>query len=238
MGNPDPSQIGTLQAIMHIGSLAGGIPAALVADRWGRKPAMILGCMIEIVGVVISTSHNYATFLVGRFILGMGVNLCLTVGPAWTSELAHPRQRGVISSCYNVLWYVGAIFSAWISFGTSHIDSTWAWRIPSMVQAVSPIMILTFAYWVPESPRFLLAKDRIEEGRTLLARLHANGNESDELVEFEVVEIATTLKMEAEVNKTGWNVLWSTRANLRRTLIACSLPLIVLWSGQGKPFHD
>jgi MFS family permease len=199
---------------------------------------MIVGCIVEIIGVAISTSHNYATFLVGRFILGMGVNLCLTVGPAWTSELAHPRQRGVISSCYNVLWYVGAIFSAWISFGTSHIDSTWAWRIPSMVQAVPPIMILGFAYWVPESPRFLLAKDRIEEGRSLLAKLHANGNEADELVEFEVVEIATTLRMEAEANKTGWNVLWSTRANLRRTLIACSLPLIVLWSGQGELFYS
>ena len=69
-----------MQAIMHIGSLAGGVPAALVADRWGRKPAMLLGCVVEIIGVAISTSNNYAAFLVGRFILGMGVNLCLTVG--------------------------------------------------------------------------------------------------------------------------------------------------------------
>ena len=102
-----------------------------------------------------------------------------------------------------------------------------------MVQAVPPILIIAFAYWVPESPRFLLVKDRTDEGRRLLARLHAIGNEPDELVEYEVMEIGTTLKMEAEANKSGWNVLWSTKANLRRTLLACSLPLIVLWSGQG-----
>ena len=71
-----------------------------------------------------------------------------------------------------------------------------------------------------------------DEARTLLARLHANGDETDELVEFEVTEISTTLKMEAEANAKGWNVLWSTRANLKRTIIACSLPLITNWCGQ------
>ena len=70
------------------------------------------------------------------------------------------------------------------------------------------------------------------EARTLLARLHANGDETDELVEFEVTEISTTLKMEAEANAKGWNVLWSTRANLKRTIIACGLPLITDWCGQ------
>lgn len=234
MGNPNPAQIGTLQAIMHMGSIAGGIPGAIIADRWGRKPAMIAGCVVEIIGVVISTCHNQTTFLIGRFIIGMGVNLALTVGPAWTSELAHPRQRGVISSCYNVLWYVGAIFAAWISFGTGHMTSTWSWRIPSLVQGIPPVLIIAFSYWVPESPRFLLGNDRIEEGRALLAHLHANGNEADELVEFEVMEISTTLKMEAEANKASWDVLWSSRANLRRFLIALSLPLIVLWNGQGS----
>ncbi|EXJ79493.1 hypothetical protein A1O1_08757 [Capronia coronata CBS 617.96] len=233
MGHPNSARVGVLQGMSHAGSLFGGWPGSFIADRWGRKWAMAFGCCIEIVGVIISTAGtNFNCFIAGRFFLGLGLNVTLSIGPSWASELAHPRQRGVISSCYNVLWYVGAILAAWISFGTAHLTNTWAWRIPSIIQAAPPFIILCFIFWLPESPRFLLHKDRTNEARIMLARLHANGNIQDELVEFEVTEISMTLRMEAEANAKGWNVLWSTRANLKRTLIACSLPLITNWCGQ------
>ncbi|MEF3088175.1 MFS transporter, partial [Bacillus altitudinis] len=67
-----------------------------------------------------------------------------------------------------------------------------------MFQAVAPILVLVHLLFVPESPRWLVDRDRPEEALRILAREHAHGHEDDELVRYEYDEICRALRMEKE----------------------------------------
>ena len=138
------------------------------------------------------------------------------------TELCHPQHRATFTAIYNSLWYVGAIVAAWLTFGTLKIESNWAWRIPSIVQAFPSILQLIFVGIVDESPRFLVARGKSEKALQVLAKCHANGNDQDEVVQLEMQEIHDTLKMEREFSSQSWLSLFQTKGNRHRMLICKS----------------
>lgn len=91
--------------------------------------------------------------------------------------------------------------------------------------------MLSCIWAVPESPRWLISRDRHEEALAILARCHANGNANDELVQYEFTEIKETIALEAEYSKRGISELWSTKGNRHRMLICICAGLFSQWSG-------
>ena len=89
------------------------------------------------------------------------------------------------------------------------------------------------ARFVPESPRWLVSKDRTEEAFEILVKYHAEGNRDDTFVVAEFQQIRETISMEAEASKRSWAELFKIRANLRRVLIAACVGLFSQWSGNG-----
>lgn len=86
----------------------------LSADHYlhnpGRKWGMFIGsCCIVLGTCVQAPSTTLAGFMVGRFILGFGVAICASAGPAYVSEMAHPSYRGTMTGVYNTFWFVGGI---------------------------------------------------------------------------------------------------------------------------------
>jgi len=84
---------------------------------------------------------------------------------------------------------------------------------------------------MPESPRFLISKDRIEEAQAFFIKYHAEGDANSELVKAEIVQVQTAIKLELEHAKLGWGELIKTKGNQRRTIIATFLGLFTQWSG-------
>ncbi|KAH8665714.1 general substrate transporter [Tricladium varicosporioides] len=235
MSYPDASHIGLITTIIFVGGFIGSFPASPVADLYGRKAAMYIGSIFTLVGTIIQTSaFGYAQFMVGRCLLGVGISFTCVAGPSMVAELAHPRQRGTVLGFFNTFWYVGAIVAAWGSFGSGHLTtSSWSWRIPSLIQGVAPIFLMIMLPFMPESPRFLLAKGREQEARKVLAEFHANGSMDDELVLHEIEEINLALAIENQYREVGWSVLWNTDANRKKMGIAISSFILCLWCGQG-----
>jgi hypothetical protein len=97
---------------------------------------------------------------------------------------------------------LGAIVNTWLTFGTRNINSDWSWRIPTLVQAGPSVVQLAFLWWVPESPRWLISKDRTEEALEMLTKYHANGEVNHPTVQFEYAEITETLRLEFISKKT------------------------------------
>lgn len=88
--------------------------------------------------------------------------------------------------------------------------------------------------WVPESPRFYIAKDRFDEAKKLLAHYHAEGDEDDELVNLEYEEIYTTLQLDKELGKTtGYADFLRTPGNRKRLILVVAMCLFQQWSGGG-----
>ncbi|KAH6668408.1 general substrate transporter [Halenospora varia] len=150
------------------------------------------------------------------------------------SETAHPSHRGTYTALANVGWWIGSFLAAWITYGTRNMASNWAWRIPSVLQFVIPAVALCGFVLAPESPRWLISKDRIEEARQFLIKYHAGGNEESPLAEFELQEICQTLRQGAEISKkTSWLDMLRTKGNRHRTYITGTFYLFSQWNGIG-----
>lgn len=232
--NPGPSTRGLLNAIMSVGSIVALPITPYIADIAGRRAGVITGCIIMILGVVLqSIGINISMFIAARFLIGFGVAIAHGAAPLLIAELCHPQHRAIFTTIYNSTWYFGSIVAAWLTYGTNTIPNHWAWRIPSMVQAL-PSCIQLIAIWlVPESPRYLIAKGKNEKALNILGKAHAQGNIEDELVQIEYREIRETLQLEKEFEQNGWIQLFSTKGNRHRLVILVSLGFFSQWSGNG-----
>lgn len=88
-------------------------------------------------------------------------------------------------------------------------------------------------WFVPESPRWYVSKGQPEKALAVLAKVHAEGDANDEIVQLEYEEIKETIAFEKEAEQTGWLELFKTKGNRHRLLILISAGLFSQWSGNG-----
>jgi hypothetical protein len=116
------------------------------------------------------------------------------------------------------------------NFGSGNLSTSWFWRIPSIIQGVAPVFFLIVMLpFMPESPRFMLARGRSEEARKVLAEYHANGQLDDELVCYEIDEINTALAIERRYEEVEWSISWNTGANRKKMGLTISVFVKGLW---------
>lgn len=164
--------------------------AAILSDRFGRRKAMFAGAWVIVVGVIIiSTSSHIAQFVVGRFVLGVGIAVMTVAAPAYAVEISPPHWRGRCTGFYNCGWFGGSIPAAAVTYGTNFIDSDYSWRVPLILQAFACVIVIAAVFTLPESPRFLMANGHEEEAVDFLVRYHGNGDPNSRLVLLEVEEM-------------------------------------------------
>lgn len=83
-------------------------------------------------------------YIIARMILGFGIPTCIVSGSSLIGELAYPKERAVLTSLFNVSYFIGSIVAAAICFGTNNIKSNWAWRIPSLLQICPSLLQMSF----------------------------------------------------------------------------------------------
>ncbi|KAL8309982.1 hypothetical protein RB597_010002 [Gaeumannomyces tritici] len=233
--NPAGAVLGLINAVYPLGKVIALFVVTPVADRYGRKIPMAIGLVGCIVFAILQgLSPNLASFVVARAFLGFFTSFISQPSPVLIAELAYPTQRGKLTSLYNTFFYFGAIFAAWLTFGTFKIDSTWSWRIPSIVQGAIPVLQLTALWFVPESPRYLVSRGRSDETRRDLIRYHAGGDVDSPLVAFEMSETERAIAAENEsYSANSWLDLVRGAANRKRTLIAVIVGFFSQWNGVG-----
>lgn len=166
--------------------------------------------------------------------IGFGLTFAANAAPMLVTEIAYPRYRAPLTSAYNSLWYLGAIIAAWTTFGTFKMNSTWAWRLPSILQALPSVLQVFFIFLVPESPRWLISKGKEEKALEILAYYHADGNRDDPLVRYEFDEICAAIEFDRTVaHNVGWKSLFTTPGNRRRMRIIIALAFFSQWSSNG-----
>lgn len=184
------STVSVIFSLYTVGAMVGAPFAAVLSDRYGRKKGMFVGGAVIITGmIIISTSNKIAQFIVGRFVLGLGIAVMTVAAPAYAIEISPPHWRGRCTGFYNCGWFGGAIPAAIVTFGTNYIDSDYSWRIPLILQAAACVVVMASVMFLPESPRFLMANGREEEAIAFLTKYHGNGNRQSPLVVLEVDEM-------------------------------------------------
>jgi MFS family permease len=169
MNSPSEAVLGRLSAMYSIGSIASLPIVPFLGDRFGRKTPITIGCVIMVICVQAS-AHAQPQYEGARFFMGFGNSLAQLSCPLLLTEIAHPQHRARVTAVYNCLWNLGALICGWLAFGTSRIDGNWSWRIPTLIQGIFSVIQLAFIWWIPESPRWLISKDRAPEALNMLYR--------------------------------------------------------------------
>ncbi|KGO35900.1 Major facilitator superfamily domain, general substrate transporter [Penicillium expansum] len=234
-GHPNSAILGTLNAVYPIGKVLMVFPVSWLGDRYGRRFPMIIGlCGMVAFAIFQAASQNVAMLIVSRYLIGSCTIMVAQPSPILITELAFPTHRGKLTALYNSSFYIGAIIAAWGTYGSFTLSSSWSWRIPSAIQGALPVLQLAFFWCLPESPRWLVSKGRIEEARAFFVKHHAGGDEASPIVDFEMQEIMQHMETGEEgATKVPWKEMLRTQANRRRTLIAVILGFYSQWSGTG-----
>ncbi|TIA06958.1 MFS general substrate transporter [Aureobasidium pullulans] len=201
-------------AVVFLGSVVATPFAGTLADKWGRKWGMAVTAAIALLGAAIqSAAIHEAMFCIGRFIVGISITTGSTAAPAYISETSHPKYRVLLTGLCGAAWYVGGVMAAAVTFGTQYLSTTWSWRAPSLLQFLPSMLCLVVLPFIPESPRWLVYNDRLEEAKQVLVKYHANGDVGAEVLRVELNEIVQTLEYEKSVQKAGFKALIATRPN-------------------------
>ncbi|KAL2021390.1 hypothetical protein VTK56DRAFT_7255 [Thermocarpiscus australiensis] len=227
------SSTGLVFAMYNIGSVAAVFFTGPVNDYFGRRWGMFVGALLVIVGTCVQApSTSTRQFLAGRFVLGFGVSFACVSAPCYVSEMAHPKWRGTLTGLYNCTWYIGSIIASWAVYGCSYIDSLDAWRIPIWCQMVTSGIVCLGVFWLPESPRWLMAQDRHDQAAKVLARYHGEGRASHPMVQLQMKEMIHQISTEASDKKWyDYHELWNTHSARRRLICVIGMAVFGQISG-------
>lgn len=168
---------GAVTACYEIGCFFGALFAMFRGERIGRRPLIILGAFIIIIGTLISVTayrDDWGTgqFVVGRVITGIGNGMNTATIPVWQSEMSKPEKRGMLVNLEGSVVAIGTFVAYWVDFGMSYVNNSSQWRFPVAFQIFFAFFVMIGALQLPESPRWLLSKGRREEAVFVLAALN------------------------------------------------------------------
>ncbi|KAK6833216.1 hypothetical protein PG987_007910 [Apiospora arundinis] len=205
-------------ASYNLGCFLGAVITIWIGNPLGRRRMILLGTAIMCIGAILQASATTLPhFIVGRIITGIGNGGNTSTVPTWQSETSRSHKRGKLVMIEGALITCGIMISYWIDLGFSFLDGSIAWRFPLAFQLVFCIFILATIWNLPESPRWLVLKEREDEALEVLAAL-ADTTIEDKEVRNEFIAIKDTV---SEMKKGRFRDL-STQGkdrNFHRTLL-------------------
>ncbi|OBT96818.1 hypothetical protein VE01_04067 [Pseudogymnoascus verrucosus] len=224
---------GLIFAMYNIGAIPAVFCTGPVNDLYGRRMGMFVGAVVIIIGTCVqATATTTDQLLAGRFVLGFGVSFCCVSAPCYVSEMAHPEWRGTLTGFYNCTWYIGSIIAGWVVFACSYIETSNGFRIPIWCQMITSGFVAIAVWFLPESPRWLMANDRYDEASAVLARYHGEGSATHPLVMLQLKEMQNQIGTQSS-DKKWWDYreLFNTHSARRRLICVLGMATFGQLSG-------
>ncbi|CAH0052386.1 unnamed protein product [Clonostachys solani] len=216
-------------SLNYIGFAAGVIIGSFVSARWGRRMCMFIMSIYAIGTATIAvTSTNKHHVMAARVLNYIYVGMELAVVPAYQSEIVPAPVRGFVVGTYQLALILGGLVINCVCLGTSTLSGDESWRIPLGLFYIIPVIISTCIWFLPESPRWLLSKGRVEEARASLAQ-YRSGSFTEEEIDKEFQE--TQFQLEVASEKGRFLDIFASK-NLKRTLLVVGINFFQQATGQ------
>ncbi|MBE1160536.1 sugar porter family MFS transporter [Dyella acidiphila] len=198
------AQIGLAVSCALLGSALGAWYAGQLADRLGRVRTMQVAALFLVLSAQgAGLAHNVWHLVVWRVVGGIGVGVASVIAPAYIAEVSPANVRGRLGSMQQLAIvlgiFVALLSDAWLAStagGESHL--LWlgleAWRWMFLVATVPALIYGVMVLGVPESPRYLVARGRPAEAKTVLAKVL--GMHSDAALDAKINDITHSLRVE------------------------------------------
>ncbi|EER41980.1 monosaccharide transporter [Histoplasma capsulatum var. duboisii H88] len=174
--NEDPLLRGTLTSIYEFGGLLGALVTLILLDLIGRRKTIMFGSLCMIIGVLIQITamREYkplVQFMVGRCVTGFGNGVNLSSMPSYQSECCKRHRAWLLMCMQGGITAFGTTMAYWMTFGAHFGPPELVWRLPIGFQMVFCVLIIVTMFYLPDSPHYLISKNKIAEGERVLAAL-------------------------------------------------------------------
>jgi SP family sugar:H+ symporter-like MFS transporter len=208
--------LGFAVASALLGAAAGAMSAGRFADRFGRLFVMkVAAALFFISAIGAGLAPNLWALILFRVIGGLGVGVASVIAPAYIAEVSPPRIRGRLGSLQQLAIVFGIFLSLLVDYLLAGLAGgsrgmLWfgleAWRWMFIAMVVPAVLYGVLALTIPESPRYLIARHRVPEARTILTALLGEKN-----LEITIDRIARTL---ADEKPPSWRDIRGPRGSL------------------------
>ncbi|KAH9996749.1 general substrate transporter [Xylariaceae sp. FL0662B] len=213
-----PDQLAIMTSMMNVGELAGSLSAAPLNDLLGRKGVFLIGCIWIIVGVALQlAAASQPLMTIGRAILGLGVGSFSATSPLYMGEIAPESLRSPLLMCWQLTLSISQIIAAGINRGMIGYKTSFSYRFAIGFQLFFPAIVLSFLWFVPESPRWLLRKGKKERASENLRSLHRDDASFDPTPAIRMMQ--EDIEQEAElVANSSWLQLVTDPVERRKVI--------------------
>ncbi|HVJ02646.1 MAG TPA: sugar porter family MFS transporter [Sphingomonas sp.] len=154
------------------GTLVAAMVAGMPGDRYGARAVLRwIGVAFLVSALGCALAEGLASFALFRFIGGLAIGGSSVLAPVFIAEISPAKRRGALVGLFQVSIVTG-ILAAYLSNAlVAHlfVEDAWRWKLAVMI--VPGAIFLAAMFVIPQSPRWLAARGRVEEGRTIAERL-------------------------------------------------------------------
>ncbi|WP_374485985.1 MFS transporter [Zoogloea sp.] len=169
-----PTEIGVLIAAGYLGQVIGALLFGWLAERRGRVPSATLAVgIMSVMSVASAFTGNFQMLFLARFIQGIGVGGEVPVAAAYINELSQAHGRGRFFILYELIFPLGLLGAAQIG---AFVVPRFGWEYMFLIGGIPGILIAALILRLSESPRWLIAKGRLDEAERIIERLEAATN--------------------------------------------------------------
>ena len=175
----DEYSLGWAVSCILIGCAAGALLAGRMADKYGRKNVLTACALLfALSGLGAGLSNSLEAFVLFRLVGGLGVGAAAMVPPMYIAELSPADKRGRLVAVYQLAIVLGILFAY---FSNYLLDDTGSnnWRYIFASQFVPSVIFFFALFFVPESPRWLLQKNKTKEACRILQKMSGVEAESE-----------------------------------------------------------
>lgn len=173
-----------ISSIINLGAAAICFPIGLIMDAIGRKKTMLALVIPFTLGwLLITFGTSVGMLIAGRFIIGVAGGAFCVTAPAYNSEISQDSIRGTLGSFFQLMITVGILFAYVVGSYTEVF-------VFNILCTCIPIVFGLIFFFMPESPSFLVVKNRYDEARVALVKLRG--------VNYDVDHELDSLKLKAE----------------------------------------
>ncbi|KAH8659998.1 general substrate transporter [Xylariales sp. PMI_506] len=170
-------------AMYNVMSMFGSFVAGWVQDKFGRRALFYAGIAVATGGVAVSyTASTPAWFLGGKIMAGFAVGMISTATQTYVSETAPLSMRGIALSANTIMMNLGFLIAISTTYSRIDIMDTSAFRVLFAAGWAFPGVLALGVPFIPESPYWLVMKDRHQDARRALERLSRPGENIDALL--------------------------------------------------------
>lgn len=214
----------------RVGEIIGLFINGLLAEMFGMKRTMIVTLAVLCGFIFISFfAQNIQTLLVAEIFMGIPWGVFQTLTTTYAAEVCPVALRGYLTTYVNMMWGVGQLLASGVLRALLSRSDEWSYRIPFALQWIWPVPLIVGITFAPESPWWLVRKERYDEARNSLRRL--TSAPSDAELDNTIAMLRHSDEIEKELVAGTSYVDCFKGINLRRTEIACIAWVIQAASG-------